>query len=87
MKSTANIDHPEVIAWPPVIFVANALAGGLVHFAVPIRMMTYSVSLWIGITLMLISAALALWAERAMQAAGTNIRPDRPALAVVKNGP
>jgi protein-S-isoprenylcysteine O-methyltransferase Ste14 len=31
--------------------------------------------------------SVAIWAERVMKAAGTNVRPDRPALTVVRSGP
>ena len=31
--------------------------------------------------------AFALWAQRIMRAAGTNIRPDQPATAIVSEGP
>lgn len=35
----------------------------------------------------MVSMALAFWAQHVMKAAGTNIRPDRPTLTVVKTGP
>ena len=76
-----------MIAWPPVIFVVCAAAGCLLHFALPIRVMSPSASHWLGVALSLSSGALALWAERVMKAAGTNVRPDRPALSIVKSGP
>ncbi|HZP60990.1 MAG TPA: isoprenylcysteine carboxylmethyltransferase family protein, partial [Opitutaceae bacterium] len=40
-----------------------------------------------GILLATGAAALAIWAARMMRAAGTNIRPDLPALTVVRAGP
>ena len=76
-----------MIAWPPLIFLGCAVAGSLLHFIFPIRVMRYSVSLSLGIALAVVSASLALWAERVMKAAGTNVRPDRPALTIVRNGP
>jgi protein-S-isoprenylcysteine O-methyltransferase Ste14 len=51
------------------------------------RLMSYSWSLSLGIILALLSARLAIWAERVMKAAGTNVRPDRPALKIVTTGP
>src|SRR5262245_4972804 len=45
--------------------------------------MRYPLSLAIG----LLSASLAIWAERVMKEAGTNVRPDRPSLTIVKGGP
>ncbi len=35
----------------------------------------------------LVALALAIWGDRTMKVAGTNVRPDRPALAVVEGGP
>ena len=44
-------------------------------------------SLSLGVVLAVVSASLAIWAERVMKAAGTNVRPDRPALTIVRSGP
>jgi protein-S-isoprenylcysteine O-methyltransferase Ste14 len=80
-------DHPNVIAWPPLIFLACAIGGTLGHFLYPVRMMRYSISLLVGIVLAMVSASLAIWAARVMKAAGTNVRPDLPALTIVRGGP
>jgi len=53
----------------------------------PMRIMRYSVSLSLGVVLTVVSASLAIWAGRIMKAAGTNVRPDRPALTIVRDGP
>ncbi len=87
MTSQQNQDHPDVIAWPPLIFVGCAVIGTIAHFCFPIQVLRYSLSVFIGVLLALASMALAFWAERAMKAAGTNVRPDRPSLRVVKAGP
>lgn len=80
-------DHPGVIAWPPVIFAGCALISGLLHFAWPLRLFDHRLALNIGIFVAIVAAAQAIWAERVMHAAGTNVRPDRPALTVVRTGP
>lgn len=87
VNSTDSADHPDVVAWPPVIFFACAVGGGLLHFIFPIRVMWYSVSLAFGVVSAVVSVSLAIWAERVMKAAGTNVRPDRPALTIVRSGP
>ncbi len=87
MNSTDSADHPEVIALPPLIFLGCAVVSGLLQFIFPIRVMRYSLSLSLGIVLAVVSASLAIWAERVMNAAGTNVRPDRPALTIVRSGP
>ena len=44
-------------------------------------------SLSLGVVLAVVSASLAIWAARVMKAAGTNVRPDRPAPTIVRSGP
>src|SRR6266516_2258219 len=87
VNSTDSADHPDVIAWPPLIFLGCAAVGSLLHFIFPMRVMRYSVSLSLGVGLAVASVSLGAWAVRAMAAAGTNIRPDRPALTIVRTGP
>ena len=80
-------DHPSVLIFPPLLF-AICVAGGLVaHFTCPYRL---ALSPWIDRSfgvLALGSLALAIWGQRTMKAAGTNVHPGKPALAVVANGP
>ena len=80
-------DHPNVIALPPLIFLAGAVVSGILNYLHPIPVMMYSASLVLGIFLALIALNFALWAERVMKKAGTNIRPDRPSLVIVTSGP
>jgi protein-S-isoprenylcysteine O-methyltransferase Ste14 len=87
MESKNGADHPNIITWPPLIFAACAIGGTLLHFAYPIRVMRYSVSLSLGVVLAIVSAWVAIRAVRVMKAAGTNVRPDRPALKIVTSGP
>ena len=87
MNSTDRADHPDVIAWPPLIFLGCAIGGSLLHFIFPIRVMRYPAALSLGVVLAVVSASLAIWAARVMNAAGTNVRPDRPALTIVRSGP
>jgi protein-S-isoprenylcysteine O-methyltransferase Ste14 len=87
MSTKQNEDHPDVIALPPLIFVGCAVAGAIAHFIFPVRVIRYPVSLLIGVALAVLSMSVAMWARRVMRAAGTNVRPDRPALTVVRSGP
>jgi protein-S-isoprenylcysteine O-methyltransferase Ste14 len=61
------------------------LISTLLHIAFPIRVTPFSLP--IGIVLTIASAALASWAKREMKRAGTNVRPDQPALTIVRDGP
>ena len=87
MNSTKSEDHPAVIGFPPLIFLGCVVAGSVLHFIFPIRVMRYSLSLSLGVVLALASASLAIWAVRVMKKAGTNVRPDRPTLTIVRDGP
>lgn len=49
--------------------------------------MRYSMCLVCGIVLIIVAPTLALWALRTMKAAGTNVHPAEPALALVRDGP
>jgi protein-S-isoprenylcysteine O-methyltransferase Ste14 len=86
--STADIkDNPDVIALPPVILLASAGLGGLLHFLVPMPVMRYSAAVSVGVFLAVVSTAIGTWAVAVMKGAGTNVRPDRPALSLVRTGP
>lgn len=87
LNTTSRSDHPNVLVWPPLLFLGCAITGGLSHFVRPIPVMSHTVSRPLGIVLGVVSAGLALWAEHVMKAAKTNIRPDRPALTIVRSGP
>ena len=87
MNSTKSEDHPAVIGFPPLIFLGCVVAGSVLHFIFPIRVMRYSLSLSLGVVLALASASLAIWAVGVMKQAGTNVRPDRPTLTIVRDGP
>jgi protein-S-isoprenylcysteine O-methyltransferase Ste14 len=87
MKSGSTEDHPGVIVFPPFIWLICAAVSGLLHFIHPSRMMSYRVSLPIGIALLVVAPSLAISALLVMKAAGTNVNPSEPALTIVRNGP
>ena len=87
VSSTEQPDHPDIITWPPLIFAVCAGVSTLAHFIYPVRVTRHSVSSLLGGVLSALSALLAIWAVRTMKVAGTNVRPDRPTVAIVKNGP
>lgn len=89
MKSAHTKDHPEVIAFPPLIWLMCAVTSGLVqHFIIfPSHMMRDEVSLPLGIALSVAAVALLIWAGSVLKMAGTNVNPSQPALTIVRNGP
>lgn len=84
---TSQKDNPGVIVWPPLLFAATLLFGCLLHLVFPVRLLPPLLSRIAGSLIVLAAGVIALWAERVMKAAGTNVRPDKPATAIVTTGP
>ncbi len=80
-------DHPGVIAWPPLIFAAHAMAGGVAHWLWPITLLPVLSARIIGAMLVAASGTQALWASWAMKQAGTPIHPTHPTTTIVTAGP
>jgi protein-S-isoprenylcysteine O-methyltransferase Ste14 len=87
LKTDQPLDNPGVIAFPPLIWLVNAVISVLVHLLIRLPIMRYSICLACGIVLIVLAPALALLALRTMKAAGTNVHPSEPALALVRGGP
>jgi protein-S-isoprenylcysteine O-methyltransferase Ste14 len=80
-------DNPGVIAFPPLIWLVNAVISVLVHMFIRLPIMRYSICLVCGILFITLAPTLALSALITMKAAGTNVDPAKPALAIVRGGP
>jgi len=80
-------DNPEVIAFPPLIWLVNAVISVLVHLFVQIPIMRYGICLVCGIVFIILAPTLAASAFRTMKSAGTNVHPSEPALTIVRGGP
>jgi protein-S-isoprenylcysteine O-methyltransferase Ste14 len=81
-------DHPRIVAFPPLLWLINAILSVLIHFFVfSIRMLPQPLALILGIACLLAGPSLALPALRTMRAAGTNVDPAKPALLIVRGGP
>ena len=80
-------DNPGVIAFPPLIWLVSVAISVLVHLFVRVPIMSYRICLVCGIAFIILAPTLALSALRTMKAAGTNVHPSEPALALVRNGP
>jgi protein-S-isoprenylcysteine O-methyltransferase Ste14 len=75
------------MVWPPLLFASTLLIGGLLHLVFPVRLLSPLPARIAGSLIVCGAGFFAIWAERVMKAAGTNIRPDKPALAIVTTGP
>jgi len=81
------LDNPGVIAFPPLIWLVNAVISVLLHLFVRLPIMKYSFCLVCAIVLIILAPTLALSALRTMKAAGTNVHPSKPTLTIVRSGP
>ena len=79
-------DHPGVVIFPPLLFVICLACGTAAHLLCPYRIPDGRWT-WSAGIVAIASGLIALWAKRVMKAAGTNVRPDLPALAIVDSGP
>lgn len=80
-------DNAGVLAFPPAIFATCVAVGVLLHAIRPLPMTAGPLIRWLGGGVVLLAGGLAIWAQRTMKAAGTNVRPDRPTRAIVTGGP
>ena len=83
----AESDHPNIIALPPLIYLTALIAGVVAHFLDPRPLFHSRAVFWVGVAMVGVCVALALWARRTMERAGTNINPYQPALEIVTAGP
>jgi protein-S-isoprenylcysteine O-methyltransferase Ste14 len=85
---TAATDNPGVIAMPPFLYLGVFLVAVAAQWLVPLRLFpTTATAVTLGLTLAVVAIAVASWGRRTMTAAGTNVRPTRPATTVVTSGP
>jgi len=81
-------DRPDVIARPPLLFLATLLAGLALEYLVWPTALVAAPWRWIaGAALVAAGLALAVWAVRRFKAAGTNVPTPQPSLALVEDGP
>jgi protein-S-isoprenylcysteine O-methyltransferase Ste14 len=78
-------DAPEVIMLPPVLLLHHIAAGLALNWLAGI----YFDRGWgaLGLILLLLGYSMCAWGMKTFGKAGTNIRPDKPSLAIVTNGP
>jgi protein-S-isoprenylcysteine O-methyltransferase Ste14 len=82
-----NSDSPNVVAIPPLVFLAGFLAGLFLQWFAPLNFFPGVAPKIIGFVVAVTSGILAISGFIAMHRAGTNIDVRRPALAIVSTGP
>jgi protein-S-isoprenylcysteine O-methyltransferase Ste14 len=80
-------DTPQVLILPPILVAATLAIGYGADRMFHVTMLPVPVARVIGSAAILAGAGLALAARQAMHRAGTNIRPNLPATALVTSGP
>jgi protein-S-isoprenylcysteine O-methyltransferase Ste14 len=80
-------DSPGVIAPPPLLYGAAFLVGAVLHSLFPKPILASSLAPGVGVALLSVGAALAVWSRRTMEGANTNVNPSLPATSLVVTGP
>lgn len=83
-------DHPNVIAFPPLIFATALGISWLLGMLIPLSVLPASltvVALMLGAPLCVLAAGIALSGIFAFRRAGTHIEPHKPSLVLVDDGP
>src|SRR5256885_9766824 len=84
----AAADNPGVIAMPPFLYLGVFLVAVVAQWLAPLRIFpTTGLAVTLGLTIAVVAIAGARWGRRTMTAAGTNVRPTRPATTIVTAGP
>lgn len=79
---------PDVAVFPPVLFALTLLAAIGLQWTAPLPIWNARWPRWVlGGLVFVAGASIARWGERTMHRAGTEVRPDRPATAIVDGGP
>lgn len=82
-----HADKPGVIVWPPLLFGVGVSAFLLLGWLWPWPASSHPSSVWVGMALLFLGAALNVWGVLTLRKAGTNINPSLPAIALVTSGP
>ncbi len=83
-------DRPNLLFYPPLASILAPTLAALLQWWFPFKVLPDLFSLWaflVGMGLLLIALALAVSGTKAFKAAGTNVDPHQPALAIVRDGP
>ncbi len=83
-----NGDSAKVLVFPPVLYLGALLLGLILHVLIPLPWHPPEwPSRFAGVVLLLAGLILARAAQAALRRAGTNVRPDQPTTAIVRDGP
>lgn len=80
-------DNPGVITHPPFLYAGALAAGAALDWLIPLPVLAAGAGLVPGVALIVAALALAVWCFGLFRRAGTNVPTNRPATAVVTDGP
>ena len=72
---------------PPFVYLGAILLGLVLHWWWPVRLLPASVSVAVGVALVIAAGALFISAVRTLRKAGTPVPGNRPTTAIVRAGP
>lgn len=87
MISERSKDLPDVISFPPIVFISALGLGMLLNWLMPSLWFSSGCLKITGGLLGFIGTTLCTWGAIALHRAGTNVRPNRPVTALVTEGP
>ena len=82
-----STDNPGVAARPPLLYGGAFVLVLVFDWFWPMPIFGHAVALWPGFVLVVLGVVIAAWGRRTMQAAGTNVNPALPTIAIVASGP
>jgi len=82
-----SADHPDVVALPPLLYLAAFLVVLLLRWIRPWPILPPHLVPWVGIGLLLAGLAIGIPGRLALRSAGTSVKPTQPTTAIVVQGP
>lgn len=82
----ADVANPGRIR-PPIVYLGSTGLGLLVHWFWPVQWLPGSVSVPIGVVVVLIAVALFISSVRTFRKAGTPVPGNQPTITIVRTGP
>ena len=84
--TTADVANFGLIR-PPFVYVSSIAVGLVVHWLWPVHLLPSSIIRPIGITLVVLAAALFVYSVRTFRKAGTPVPGNEPTTRIVRTGP
>ena len=82
-----SADHPDIVALPPLLYLAAFLVVLLLRWIRPWPILSPHLVPWVGIGLLLAGLAIGIPGRLALRSAGTSVKPTQPTTAIVMRGP